>query len=104
MPASRSDWAAIRLTYRRRVFATINKIEDGSVSQSDVDKLRNFCAVALMLMGKVQEPVWRKAERDAELAAWLRNEIEDRDDDETEGRDGEDQDSDDQFREDQPGV
>lgn len=74
------DWPSIRLTYRRRVFDTLNKIENGSVSQDDFDKLRNFCAVALMLMGKVQEPVWRKAERDAEIAAWLRNEIEDKDD------------------------
>lgn len=72
------DWASIRLTYRQRVFATLDKIEEGSVSQEDFDKLRNFCAVALMLMGKVQEPVWRKAEREAEIAAWLRNEVEDK--------------------------
>ena len=78
------SWPGIRLTYRRRVFATLNKIEEGRVSQDDLDKLRNFCAVSLMLMSKVQEPVWRKAERDAELAAWLRGEIDEKtDSDET---------------------
>lgn len=75
-------WQRIRLIYRRRVFSTIGKIENGSVSQDELDKLRNFCAVALMLMGKVQEPLWRKAEREAELAAWLRGELQDETDEE----------------------
>jgi hypothetical protein len=71
-----TNWQALRLTYRRRVFAALSKIESGAVDQTEFEKLRNFCAVSLMLMSKVPEAVWRKAETDAELAAWLRNELE----------------------------
>ena len=75
MHALNDRWAQVRLNYKKKIFKTLNNIRDGTVSEEDLDKLNNFCAVALILMGKVQEPVWRKAERDAEIKAWLKGEI-----------------------------
>lgn len=66
-----AHWSELRKIYRRRVAATLDSIEAGAVDELDLHKLRNFCMVCLTLMGKVQEPVWRKAEKDAELASLL---------------------------------
>lgn len=67
-----SDWANTRLIYRQKVGAVLDAIDSGRVDESDLNKLRNFCMTCLMLMGKVQEPVWRKSERDADIAGLLR--------------------------------
>lgn len=66
-----ASWAELRRHYRRNVNRVLNDIRNGKVSELDLDKLHNFCQDCFMLMSKVPEPVWRKAEKDAELAGLL---------------------------------
>ena len=73
----RADWVAIRVWYRSEVARVLRDIERGLVNEEDLAKLSNFCMTALMLQAKVEEPTWRAAEKDAELAALLRDEAED---------------------------
>ena len=47
------------------------------VNEIDLAKLNNFCMTSLMLLAKVEEPTWRACEKEAELAALLRDEVED---------------------------
>lgn len=69
------SWADIRLGYRREIRRVIDDIGQGKVADVDLDKLNNFCMVALTLMGKVPEAVWRRAERDAEIRGWINGEV-----------------------------
>jgi hypothetical protein len=71
-----ADWYAVRRAYREGVFRVLNDIKNGTVSEEDFGKLNNFCAVALHLMSKVQQPVWKICEREAELASELLKEVE----------------------------
>lgn len=71
-----SPWELTRRHYRREVSRVLTEVEAGAVLEDDLAKLRNFCMVALILLGKVPEGAWRKSEKEAELAAWLHNEIE----------------------------
>lgn len=64
-------WANLRTQYRIKVTKVLSDIRNGSVQEDDLDRLHNFCVTALALMAKVQEPVWRKAQRDAEIAGLL---------------------------------
>lgn len=73
----RAEWSSLRQWYRAEVVRVIRDIERGYVNEIDLAKLNNFCMTALMLMGKVEEPTWRAAGKDAELAALLRDEVED---------------------------
>lgn len=73
----RAEWASLRQWYRAEVARVLRDIEKGLVNEEDLAKLHNFCMTSLMLQGKVEEPAWRAAEREAELAALLRDEIED---------------------------
>ena len=66
-----AKWAEIRIEYRRNLRRVLNNINEGTVSEDDLDALNNFCMTAVILMGKVPETVWRKAQRDAEVKAWL---------------------------------
>lgn len=70
-------WAKLRRWIRFDVTRVLQDIEQGTVTEIDLAKLNNFCMVALMLQAKVEEPTWRAAEKDAELAALLRDEVED---------------------------
>ena len=63
------EWASLRVHYRKEVMRVLREIREGSVKEVDLDRLHNFCVTSLILMGKVQEPVWRKAEKDAEIAS-----------------------------------
>lgn len=65
------EWSHTRKDYRLGVTKALDAIRQGSIEELDLDKLHNFCMVALMLMSKVQEPVWRKSEKDAEIAGLL---------------------------------
>lgn len=69
------EWANTRAHYRREVFRVLNGLYEGRVDEDDLHRLNNFCAVALCLMSKSNLPTWRKAEKDAELAAWLKREV-----------------------------
>lgn len=64
-------WAELRRLYRVKVSKALQDIRDGSVEEIDLDKLHNFCMDSLMLMSKVPEAVWRKAEKDAQIAGLL---------------------------------
>jgi hypothetical protein len=72
-----ADWYAVRRAYRVGVFKVLDNIQNGSITEEEFGKLNNFCAVALHLMSKVQQPVWRICEREAELASELMKEVED---------------------------
>jgi hypothetical protein len=72
-----ADWYAIRRAYRAGVFKALDNIQNGSITEEEFGKLNNFCAVALHLMSKVQQPVWRICEREAELASELMKEVDD---------------------------
>lgn len=71
MAAIDIEYAGIKSTYRRRVQNALANIRDGGIQEQDLDKLHNFCMVALMLMTKVNRATWRSAERMAELADLL---------------------------------
>jgi hypothetical protein len=71
-----ADWYAIRRAYRAGVFKVLDDIRNGTVAEEDLCKLNNFCAVSLHLMSKVQQPVWRICEHEAELASELLKEVE----------------------------
>lgn len=72
----RADWASLRQWTRSEVARVLRDIEQGLVNEIDLAKLNNFCMVALMLQAKVEEPTWRACEKEAELAALLRDEVE----------------------------
>jgi myosin heavy subunit len=70
------EYAGLKSTYRRRVQDALKDIREGSIEERELDKLHNFCMVALMLMTKVNQATWRSAERMAELADLLQTGIE----------------------------
>lgn len=67
------EWGELRLHYRRSVNRVLKDIRNGTVSELDLDKLHNFCQDCFMLMSKVPMAVWRKAEKDADLAGLLKD-------------------------------
>jgi hypothetical protein len=73
----RAEWASLRQWYRSEVCRVIRDIERGYVNEIDLAKLNNFCMVSLMLLAKIEEPTWRASEKEAELAALLRDEVDD---------------------------
>lgn len=70
------EWAELRKHYRVSVVRVLNNIREGTVDELDLDKLHNFCMDSLFLMSKVPMAVWRKAEKDANLAGLLKEIIE----------------------------
>lgn len=74
----RAEWTSLRQWYRREVGRVLADIERGQVDEQDLAKLHNYCMVSLALLAKVEERTWRAAERDAELAALITGEVEDR--------------------------
>lgn len=73
----RAEWASLRQWYRAEVARVLRDIGRGMVNEVDLAKLNNFCMTSLMLLAKVEEPTWRACEKEAELAALLRDEVED---------------------------
>lgn len=71
-----TEWAELRKHYRLNITRVMNDIRSGGVSELDLDKLHNFHQDCFMLMNKVPMAVWRKAEKDAELAGLLKEIIE----------------------------
>ena len=69
-----TEWSSIRRTYRSETYRVLNDLYKGHVDEEDLDKLNNFIAVSLMLMAKSNLPTWRKAEKEAELAAFIKQE------------------------------
>jgi hypothetical protein len=68
-----TEWAELRKHYRVNITRVMNNIREGSVDELDIDKLHNFHQDCFMLMSKVPMAVWRKAEKDAELASLLKD-------------------------------
>ena len=73
----RAEWTSLRQWYRSEVTRVLRDIERGMVNELDLAKLNNFCMTSLMMQAKVEEPTWRAAEKEAELAALLRDEVDD---------------------------
>lgn len=71
------EWSRIRNGYRDQAFRVLDGLYEGRADEADLNKLYNFVAVALMLMAKTNLPTWRKAEKEAELSAWLKLEMND---------------------------
>jgi hypothetical protein len=69
-----TEWSNIRKAYRTETYRVLNDLYNGHVDEEDLDKLNNFIAVSLMLMAKSNLPTWRKAEKEAELAAFIKHE------------------------------
>jgi hypothetical protein len=57
-------------TYRHHVMRVIRNIESGTVDGDDMDKLRNFCLMALALMDTVPISQIQGAWRDAEILSF----------------------------------
>lgn len=70
-------WAGRRVNLRRRVVAALRDIETGEITELDLARLHNFCMCSLMLLSKVEAPVWESAIRAAETAALIRGEVDD---------------------------
>jgi hypothetical protein len=68
-----TEWAELRKHYRVRINRVMNNIRNGEVDELDLDKLHNFHQDCFMLMAKVPMAVWRKAERDANIAGLLKD-------------------------------
>lgn len=71
-----TEWAELRKHYRVNINRVMTDIRNGEVSELDLDKLHNFHQDCFMLMSKVSMAVWRKAEKDADLAGLLKEIIE----------------------------
>lgn len=69
------DWGAVKVGYRLGVSKVLTDIRNGTVTEEDLARLENFCRVSLELMNKVSLPMWRKAERDTLIGAFLHNEV-----------------------------
>lgn len=68
-----TEWAELRKHYRVNVTRVLNDIGKGEIDEMDLDKLHNFCQDCFILMSKVPMAVWRKAEKEAELASLLKD-------------------------------
>lgn len=66
-----AEYAGLRKSYRKGVVCALDKIRQGSIDEQDLDKLNNFCMVALMLMTKVNMATWRSAENMADIGGYL---------------------------------
>ena len=74
---SRAEWTSLRQWMRSEVARVLRDIEQGFVNETDFAKLNNFAMTALMLLAKVEQPTWKACTKEAELAALLRDEVED---------------------------
>jgi hypothetical protein len=68
-------WILTRKSCRAGVMRVLDEIERGKVTAEDLTKLRNFCAVALMVQNKITERVWDVCVKEAEIAAHLHGQI-----------------------------
>lgn len=64
-------------TYRYQVMRVVRDIEQGSVSEDDMARLRNFCQMAITLMEHAQISQIQAAWRDTEILAFEHNGIDD---------------------------
>jgi hypothetical protein len=71
---SRAELVSI---YRNNSTRTIRNIRQGLVNEVDIDKLWNFMQTSLALMQMVPVSIFREAQRNAEINAFLHTENED---------------------------
>lgn len=64
-------------TYRYQVMRVVRDIEQGSVSEDDMARLRNFCQMAITLMEHAPISQIQAAWRDTEILAFEHNGIDD---------------------------
>jgi hypothetical protein len=53
----------------------LQRIQDGEVTDIELGQLNNFVMCALMLLAKVSPGQWEAAKKEAELAAWLTDDM-----------------------------
>lgn len=66
------DWRLYLNSHRSGVTSCINTIRSGIIDESELDKLSNFCQIALSLMSRSGSLEWQRSQRDAELADYLK--------------------------------
>lgn len=64
-------------SYRSNVMRVIRDIEAGTVSELDLEKIRNFCQMSLALMDVVPMHVIQSAWRNAEILSFVNEPTED---------------------------
>ena len=57
---------------RAGVTRVLNAVRDGTVDELDLERLNNFCMIALMMQKKLGEVKYREAARAAEIASLFR--------------------------------
>src|SRR5882672_5535836 len=72
MSTKKDSKAYLLEVYRRNTTRTLNDVRRGLVNEEDLDKLQNFIQTSLALMDLVSLPVFRQAERNAELLGFLK--------------------------------
>lgn len=70
----KAQWAEIRMLMRLDLLNILQNIEAGHVTDMELDKLNNFCMVALVLLSKVEQRTWAACFKQAEISALLNNE------------------------------
>jgi len=77
-PKQKQDWAERRTGIRRTIAPILYKLrKDGEVDEIDLDRLQNYCMTMLMVLSKITPGTLDNAMRDAELAGFLHDQVED---------------------------
>ena len=73
-----AQWADRRMRLRSRISKILLTLrEDGTIDSIDLDRLHNYCMVMLMVLAKVSPGTLDAAIKSAEIAALLKDQVED---------------------------
>jgi hypothetical protein len=76
-PKEKAAWADRRLRLRTHIMGILRKIESGEVDAVEFAQLWNFTSTMLMLLSKVTPGTLDAAKKEADLAAYLNDAVED---------------------------
>ena len=76
-PKQKAEWADRRMALRSKMMGILRKIEQGEVDAVEFAQLWNFTATMLMLLSKVQPGTLEAAKKEADIAAWMNDAVED---------------------------
>ncbi len=67
-----SHWDDVMKANRAGVVRVLDAVRAGTVDELDLERLNNFCMIALMMQKKLGEVKYREAARTAEIASLFR--------------------------------
>lgn len=67
-----SHWDEVMRANRLGVVRVLNAVTAGTVDELDLERLNNFCMIALIMQKKLGEVKYREAARAAEIASLFR--------------------------------